>query len=219
MFAWRNAALVNRTRQIGPETCVPFREIAADSGGSTSCDTQPNCRTSFNMATALWSSPFFRLFAWLFFNLPVREWALCAELTSRFSFRELTFGELEILTTLFGASTFQIFSCLASKFRNRSFWSLLLFTTPAGGASWTCTGAGGRRYMMYRRQGWLIHVYRPAAANDPFSEYPFAVRPMPVCSRSTNRKGQVGSRCSSCSRRARCQRSHQLQCARRLQLE
>ena len=48
---------------------------------------------------------------------------------------------------------------------------------------------------------------------------PFAVRPMPVCSRSTNRKGQVGSRCSSCSRRARCQRSHQLQCARRLQLE
>ena len=41
MFAWRSAALVNRTRRICPKTFVPFRGIAAVSGGSTSCDTQP----------------------------------------------------------------------------------------------------------------------------------------------------------------------------------
>ena len=57
MFAWRSAAPVNRTRRIGPKTCVHFREIDTDSGGSTSCDTQPNCRTS----TALLSPPFFGL--------------------------------------------------------------------------------------------------------------------------------------------------------------
>ena len=91
MFAWRSAALVNRTRRIGPKTCVPLLEIAADSGGSTSCDTQLNCRTLFTTATALLSSPL----------------ALCAELTSRFSFVELKFGEMPILTRLFGASTFQ----------------------------------------------------------------------------------------------------------------
>ena len=37
---------------------VPFRKIAEDSGGSTSCDTQPNCRTLFTIATALLSPPF-----------------------------------------------------------------------------------------------------------------------------------------------------------------
>ena len=40
---------------------MPFREIAEDSGGSTSCDTQPNCRTLFTNATALLSPPFFGL--------------------------------------------------------------------------------------------------------------------------------------------------------------
>ena len=61
MFAWRSAALVNRTRRIGPETFVPFREIFTDSGGSASCETQPNCRTLFTIATALLSPPFFGL--------------------------------------------------------------------------------------------------------------------------------------------------------------
>ena len=72
-------------------------------------------------------------------------------------------------------------------------------------SSWTCTGAGGERYMMYWRGRWPVHVYRPAAAYDPFSEHTFSARPIPVCSRSTNRnrrKGQVGCSCSSCSRRA-----------------
>ena len=50
---------VNRSRRIGPKTCVPFREIAADSSGSTSCDTQPNCRTLVTTTTALLWSPFF----------------------------------------------------------------------------------------------------------------------------------------------------------------
>ena len=48
-----------RTRGIGPKIVVPFREIAADSGGSTFCDTQHNCRTSFTITTALLSPPFF----------------------------------------------------------------------------------------------------------------------------------------------------------------
>ena len=38
---------MNRTRRIGPETFVPFREIDTDSGGSASFDTQPNCRKVF----------------------------------------------------------------------------------------------------------------------------------------------------------------------------
>ena len=58
MFAWRNAALVNRTRRTGPNTCVPFLEIFTESGGSVSCDTQLNCRALLTMATALLSSPF-----------------------------------------------------------------------------------------------------------------------------------------------------------------
>ena len=41
-----------------------------------SCGTQLNFRTLFTIATALLSPPLFRLFVWLFFNLPVREWAL-----------------------------------------------------------------------------------------------------------------------------------------------
>ena len=40
--------------------CTP--ETVTDSGGWASCDTQPNCRTLFAIATALLSSPFFRLF-------------------------------------------------------------------------------------------------------------------------------------------------------------
>ena len=107
MFAWRNAALLNRTRRIGSNTFTPFLQIVAESGGSVSCDTQLNCRTLFTIATALLSPPFFLLFVWLFFNLPVREGALSAEFTSRFSFIELTFGRMPILTERFGASTFQ----------------------------------------------------------------------------------------------------------------
>ena len=40
MFAWRSAALVYRTRRIGPKTFGPFGEIDTSSGGSASCDTQ-----------------------------------------------------------------------------------------------------------------------------------------------------------------------------------
>ena len=47
MFAWRSAALVFRTRRIGPKMFGRFRKIAEESGGSASCDTQPNCRASF----------------------------------------------------------------------------------------------------------------------------------------------------------------------------
>ena len=68
---------------------------------------QLNCRTPFTTATALFFT-LFRLFVWLFFDLPVRKRALSAELTSRFRFVELTtFGMMPILTRRFGASTFQ----------------------------------------------------------------------------------------------------------------
>ena len=50
---------VNRTRRIGPKTFVPF--LDKDSGGSVSCDTQPNCRTLSKVAAALLSPPFFCL--------------------------------------------------------------------------------------------------------------------------------------------------------------
>ena len=56
---WRQCVLVNRPRGIGPKTFGPFRKIAEDFGGSASCDTQPNCRTCFTIATALLSPPFF----------------------------------------------------------------------------------------------------------------------------------------------------------------
>ena len=66
---------------------------------------QLNCRTLFTIATHVITV--LRLFVWLFVNLPVRECALCAELTSRFSFLELTFGRMPILTRRFDASTFR----------------------------------------------------------------------------------------------------------------
>ena len=44
-----------------PQNFVSFREITTDSGGSASCDMQPNFRTLFTRATALLSPPFFGL--------------------------------------------------------------------------------------------------------------------------------------------------------------
>ena len=75
---------MNRTRRIGPNNFVPFQEIVAESGGSVSCGTQPNCRTSFAIATALLSPFLFVFFMRLFLNLSVRKRALIAEFTSRF---------------------------------------------------------------------------------------------------------------------------------------
>ena len=53
---------MNRTRRIGPKTFVPFRKIIEDFCRSVSCNTQPNCRTSFAVATAL-LSPFSFVFS------------------------------------------------------------------------------------------------------------------------------------------------------------
>ena len=86
MFAWRSAALVNRTRQISPKTFVPFRKIIEDSGGSVSCNTQPNCRTSFAVATCTFVTTLLRFSLWLFLNLPVRKRAFTAEFTCRIQF-------------------------------------------------------------------------------------------------------------------------------------
>ena len=84
MFAWR-------TRRVGAKTLALFRKIDEDSGGSTSCDTQPNCSASFKKATAL-LSPFFRVFAGLIFVLLVHKRAFIIEFAFRFSLVELTFG-------------------------------------------------------------------------------------------------------------------------------
>ena len=111
MFAWRNAAFVNRSRRIGSNTLLLFLEVVVECGGSVSCDTQPNYSYCTFVTTLLWP------FVWLFFNLPVQEWALSAELTSRFRFIELTFGRMPILTRRFGASTFQeVFTRLSIEF-------------------------------------------------------------------------------------------------------
>ena len=187
---------MNRTCRIEPKTFVSFRKIAEDSGGSTSCNFQSNCRTSFTIATALLSPPF--LGHLLCCSSPFQ----CGNQHSTSNLEELTFGRMPILTRRFGASKFQevltrrsieflrltsssgisfsrsvggvpfdvahggnyidlpsntalilstgnkllflfqlplnplwllttasvsIFSCLTSKFRNRSFWSSLLF--------------------------------------------------------------------------------------------
>ena len=58
MSAWRNVAFVNRTRRIGPKVFVPFRKIEKDSSGSVSWNIQPNCRTSFNLATTFYHHPY-----------------------------------------------------------------------------------------------------------------------------------------------------------------
>ena len=63
-----------------------------------SSDTQPNCRTLFHIATALWSSSFFRLFARLTFNLPFGKRAHIAEFTSLLWLFKLTFGRMPIVT-------------------------------------------------------------------------------------------------------------------------
>ena len=42
----QRVSLVNHTRLIGPQTFAPFRKIDENSGGSVSCNTQPNFRTS-----------------------------------------------------------------------------------------------------------------------------------------------------------------------------
>ena len=61
MFGWRSATLVNRTRRLGRKPFGPSQEIVTESGGSTSCYTQPNCCTLFTIVTALLSPSFFSL--------------------------------------------------------------------------------------------------------------------------------------------------------------
>ena len=61
MLAWRCVAFVNCTRRIDPKTLGLFRKIDEDSSGSVSWNTQPNCRTSFTIVTALLSPPFLGL--------------------------------------------------------------------------------------------------------------------------------------------------------------
>ena len=82
MFAWRSAALVNRTRRVGPKTFGLFREIDTDSGGSVWHATQLS--HTFHNSHCTFVITLLRPFVGLFLNLPERKWALCAEFTSRF---------------------------------------------------------------------------------------------------------------------------------------
>ena len=117
MFALRSAALVNRTR---PKTFGPFLEIVTDSGGSTSCDTQPNCRTSFTKATASLYTTLLRPFVGLFLNLPVRKWALCAEFTHKTDSRE-------------DANSHKVIWC---KYLSRSFCTAVDWTSQTDSGLW-----------------------------------------------------------------------------------
>ena len=62
---WRDATrrCVNWTHRIGFSKFELLRKIDEDFDGSTSWNTQPNCRVIFNMATAL-LSPFYLNFCW-----------------------------------------------------------------------------------------------------------------------------------------------------------
>ena len=98
ILAWRSVDCLNRTRRIDPRTFMPFREIVAHSGGSASCDTQPNCRTSFTVATALLSSLFSAFCLMARQTSSEGKQALCAEFTSRCWFTKLTFGRVPKVT-------------------------------------------------------------------------------------------------------------------------
>ena len=58
LITWHSVAFANLARLIGLMTFVLFRKIDEDFGGSTSWNSQPNCRVFFNIAIAL-LSPFF----------------------------------------------------------------------------------------------------------------------------------------------------------------
>ena len=107
LFATACVAFVNCTLRIDPKTCVLALCL---------WNTQPNCRTSFNIATAFSSPPFF--FFWFFarltFNLPVCRRALITEFTIRFRLFKLTFGRMPIIVRWFGANTFQVISARLS---------------------------------------------------------------------------------------------------------
>ena len=77
-----------------PNTLVPFAEIAADSGGSVSCDTQINCRTFFTKTTVLLSSSFFGFLFGCSSTFQCGNEHSAPQLTSRFSFQQLTFGRV-----------------------------------------------------------------------------------------------------------------------------
>ena len=62
MLAWRSAALVNRTRRIGPKTFVLFRKINEDSSGSVSCNTQPQLSHIFHNSHCTFATTLLRLF-------------------------------------------------------------------------------------------------------------------------------------------------------------
>ena len=118
MLTWHSAAFVNLTRLIGLKTFVLFRKIDEDFGGSASWNTQPICRLSFNKATALLSSVF-RLFAWLFLNLPVHERTLIAEITFRLCFVFLTLGWVPITERWICAITFEVLPARQSRWLPR----------------------------------------------------------------------------------------------------
>ena len=107
MSAWRNTASVNRTHRIGFSMFELFRKIVEDFGGSISWNTQPNCRVTFNIATAL-LSPFFRPFARLFVYLAVCVRALFTISASIFGLVEQAFWRMQLFTEWSGASSFEV---------------------------------------------------------------------------------------------------------------
>ena len=61
MLTWHNTASVNWTHRIGFRMFELFRKIDEDFGGSTSWNTQPNCRVIFSIATTILSQFFLDL--------------------------------------------------------------------------------------------------------------------------------------------------------------
>ena len=133
-------ALVCPVATLNHSTCMSFDlvvhldktarlwdAVTDEYDGSTSSSS-----TTMTTVAAI-NGSLFRLFVWLFVNLVMREQTLLLYFTSRFVFLQLTFGRMPTLTRRSRASTFQIVSarlsnslpCLASKFRNLNFGTIL----------------------------------------------------------------------------------------------
>ena len=110
MFGRRSAALVNRTRRIGPNSFGTFLEVDGDSGGSASCDTQPICRTLFTINTALLSPLFYQVVP----QPSSAETSTPRRTCNPILTFKLTFGRMPTVTRLFSANTFrEVFALLS----------------------------------------------------------------------------------------------------------
>ena len=118
MLAWHITALVSWTHRIGFNMFELFRKNDEDFGDSKSQSTQPNCCVFFNMATALLSRPFARLFIYQ----AMRSKTLFPKPASLSGLVEQTFWRMPLFTQWSGASSFEVI--FAGRSRHSFTWTL-----------------------------------------------------------------------------------------------